>query len=235
MVSLFGRVLPRHLQIIYEINRRLLNEVRERFPADNERYRRMSIIEEGPEKRVRMANLAIVGSHAVNGVAAMHTEILKTDVFRDFYEMWPQKFSNKTNGISQRRWLKSANPRLAGLITETIGEGWVTDLFQLRRLADFASDAAFRERWRAAKRQNKLQLIEIIEEQYRHRDETITINPDSLFDCQVKRIHEYKRQLLNALHAITLITGSRTIRTAIMFLARSSSAARRHLDISWLN
>ena len=204
VVDLFGRVLPRHLQIIYEINHRFLNEVRERFPEDNERYRRMSIIEEGQEKRVRMANLAIVGSHAVNGVAAVHTEILKTEVFRDFYEIWPQKFSNKTNGISQRRWLKSANPKLSGLITEAIGEGWVTDLFQLEKLSCVASDAAFVERWRAAKRDNKLQLIEIIEEQYRHRGETITINPDALFDCQVKRIHEYKRQLLNALHAITL-------------------------------
>ena len=204
VVDLFARVLPRHLQIIYEINHRFLNEVRKRFPGDNERYRRMSIIEEGQEKRVRMANLAIVGSHAVNGVAAMHTEILKTDVFRDFYEIWPQKFSNKTNGISQRRWLKSANPKLSGLITEAIGEGWVTDLLELRRLGSVASDAAFGERWRAVKRQNKLQLIEVIEEQYRHRGEMITINPDSLFDCQVKRIHEYKRQLLNALHAITL-------------------------------
>src|SRR5215469_6731904 len=204
VVELFGRVLPRHLQIIYEINHRFLNEVRNRFPGNNERYWRMSIIEEGQEKRVRMANLAIVGSHAVNGVAAMHTEILKRDVFRDFYEIWPQKFSNKTNGISQRRWLKSANPKLSRLITEAIGEGWVTDLFQLKRLAGAASDAAFGERWRAAKRDNKLQLLKIIEEQYRRRGEMITINPDSLFDCQVKRIHEYKRQLLNALHAITL-------------------------------
>src|SRR5262249_29325832 len=153
------------------------NEVRERFPGDNERYRRMSIIEEGQEKRVRMANLAIVGSHAVNGVAAVHTEILKTDVFRDFYQMWPEKVSNKTNGISQRRWLKASNPGLSGLITEAIGEGWVTDLFQLRRLTGLASDTAFGERWREAKRQNKLQLIEIIEEQYRHRGEMITINP----------------------------------------------------------
>src|SRR6516164_8516450 len=180
VVNLFGRVLPRHLQIIYEINHRFLNKVRKRFPEDNERYRRMSIIEEGQEKRVRMANLAIVGSHAVNGVAAMHTEILKTDVFRDFYEMWPQKFSNKTNGISQRRWLKSANPKLSGIITEAIGEDWVTDLFQLKRLAGVASDAAFGERWRAAKRDNKLQLLKIIEEQYRRRGEMITINPDSL-------------------------------------------------------
>jgi len=204
VMNLLGQVLPRHLQIIYEINHRFLNDVRQRFPGDDERCRRMSIIEEGPEKRVRMANLAIVGSHAVNGVAAMHTEILKTDVFRDFYEMWPEKFSNKTNGISQRRWLKEANPALSDLITQVIGEGWVTDLFQLTRLAGVASDAGVRDKWRAAKRQNKLRLIEIIESQYRHRGEMITINPDSLFDCQVKRIHEYKRQLLNVLHAITL-------------------------------
>ena len=204
LVDLMGRVLPRHLQIIYEINHRFLNEVRERFPEDNERYRRMSIIEEGAEKRVRMANLAIVGSHAVNGVAAMHTEILKTDVFRDFHEIWPGKFSNKTNGISQRRWLKQCNPKLSALITEVIGETWVTDLFQLRQLAGMAADAEFADQWRAVKRENKLQLTEIIENQYKHRGEAITINPDSLFDCQVKRVHEYKRQLLNALHAITL-------------------------------
>jgi len=178
--------------------------VRERIPGDSERYRRMSIIEEGSEKRVRMANLAIVGSHAINGVAAMHTEILKTDVFHDFYQIWPEKFSNKTNGISQRRWLNQSNPKLSDLITEVIGETWVTDLFQLTQLAGLASDAAFADKWRAAKRENKLRLTEIIENQYRHRGERITINPDSLFDCQVKRIHEYKRQLLNALHAITL-------------------------------
>jgi starch phosphorylase len=203
-VSLLGRVLPRHLQIICEINHRFLNEVRQRFPNDDERCRRMSIIEEGPEQRVRMAHLAIVGGHAVNGVAALHTDILKTDVFRDFYELWPQKFSNKTNGITPRRWLKKANPPLADLISEAIGNGWVTDLFQLKRLAPLAADAAFADKWRAARRDNKLRLIEIITNQYQRRGPMITLNPDSLFDCQVKRIHEYKRQLLNALHAITL-------------------------------
>ena len=203
-VALLGRVLPRHLQLIYEINHRFLNEVRQRFPNDDERYQRMSIIEEGPEQRVRMAHLAIVGGHAVNGVAALHTDILKADVFRDFYELWPQKFSNKTNGITQRRWLKKANPPLSDLITEAIGEGWVTDLFQLKRLSPLATDVAFADKWRAAKRDNKLHLMEIITNQYQHRGQTITLNPDSLFDCQVKRIHEYKRQLLNALHAITL-------------------------------
>ena len=202
--DLLGRVLPRHLQIIYEINHRFLNEVRQRFPNDDDRCRRMSIIEEGPEQRVRMAHLAIVGGHAVNGVAALHTDILKADVFRDFYELWPEKFSNKTNGITQRRWLKKANPQLSALITEAIGEGWVTDLFQLKRLAGLATDAAFADKWRAAKRDNKLRLMEIIKYQYQRRGQTLTLNPDSLFDCQVKRIHEYKRQLLNALHAITL-------------------------------
>jgi starch phosphorylase len=203
-VALLGRVLPRHLQLIYEINHRFLNEVRQRFPNDAERCRRMSIIAEGPEQRVRMAHLAIVGGHAVNGVAALHTDILKTEVFRDFYELWPEKFSNKTNGITQRRWLKKANPPLADLITAAIGEGWVTDLFQLKRLVPLAADGAFADKWRAAKRDNKLHLMEIIKTQYQHRGQTITLNPDSLFDCQVKRIHEYKRQLLNALHAITL-------------------------------
>ena len=203
-VHLLGRVLPRHLQLIYEINHRFLNEVRQRFPHDDERCRRLSIIEEGSEQRVRMAHLAIVGSHAVNGVAALHTEILKADVFRDFYEMWPEKFSNKTNGITQRRWLKKANPPLSTLITEAIGEGWVTDLFQLKRLGSLATDAAFADSWRTAKRDNKLRLMEIITYQYQRRGQTLTLNPASLFDCQVKRIHEYKRQLLNALHAITL-------------------------------
>ena len=203
-VALLGWVLPRHLQLIYEINHRFLHEVRQRFPNDDERYRRMSIIEEGPEKRVRMGYLAIVGGHAVNGVAALHTEILKADVFRDFYEMWPEKFSNKTNGITPRRWLKKANPKLSDLITEGIGEGWVTDLFQLKQLSSLATDAAFADKWRTAKHDNKLRLMEIITSQYQRRGQTITLNPDSLFDCQVKRIHEYKRQLLNALHAITL-------------------------------
>ena len=203
-VALLGRVLPRHLQLIYEINQRFLNEVRQRFPNDDERYRRMSIIEEGQGQRVRMAYLAIVGGHAVNGVAALHTDILKADVFQDFYEMWPEKFSNKTNGITPRRWLKKANSPLADLITEAIGNDWGTDLFQLKRLVPLAADAAFADKWRAAKRVNKLRLMEIITGQYQRRGQTITLNPDSLFDCQVKRIHEYKRQLLNALHAITL-------------------------------
>ncbi|MBT4499958.1 MAG: glycogen/starch/alpha-glucan family phosphorylase, partial [Gemmatimonadetes bacterium] len=191
--------LPRHMQIIYEINHRFLEDVRRRFPGDEERVRRMSIIEEGEEKRVRMAHLAIVGSHAVNGVAALHTRILKESLFRDFYEIWPEKFSNKTNGITQRRWLKKCNPGLAELITSRIGAGWVTDLYELKKLVDYADDDGFQEEWRKIKQANKERLAG-----YFKRHDDIDIDADSMFDCQVKRIHEYKRQLLNVLHVITL-------------------------------
>jgi starch phosphorylase len=203
-VWLLAKVLPRHLQLIFEINHRFLQEVRARYPGDDDRCRRMSIIEEGDEQRVRMANLAIVGSHSVNGVAAMHTEILKNDVFADFVDLWPLKFNNKTNGVTQRRWLLKANPGLGGLITEALGDGWVTDLYKLKGLVDVADDASFQERWRAVKRANKERLIEEIVRQYRRRGEELTIPAHALFDCQVKQIHEYKRQLLNALHAITV-------------------------------
>lgn len=203
-VSLMERILPRHLQIIYEINQRFLNDVRRLYPGDDNRCRAMSIIEEGGEKRVRMANLAIIGGHAVNGVAALHTEILKKRVFPEFHALWPNRFSNKTNGVTPRRWLKLANPALSALITETLGEGWVTDLNALKRLAPGAEEAAFRSAWRDIKRKNKLKLIDTITAQYTRRGLSVAVNPDSLFDVQVKRIHEYKRQLLNALHAITL-------------------------------
>jgi len=203
-VGLLGRMLPRHLEIIYEINRRLLDEVAARFGPDDARARRMSLIDEDGERRVRMANLAIVGSHSVNGVAELHTEILKRDVFRDFHEAWPDRFNNKTNGITPRRWLLKSNPPLARLITETIGAGWVTNLDELRALATHASDAALGLAWRTAKRENKVRLAETIVQQYRHRGMALTVDPDSLFDVQVKRIHEYKRQLLNVLHVITL-------------------------------
>jgi starch phosphorylase len=203
-VSLVGRMLPRHLEIIYEINRRLLDEVGGRFGPDDARARRMSLIDEAGGRRVRMASLAIVGSHSVNGVAELHTEILEREVFRDFHEMWPDRFNNKTNGITPRRWLLKSNPPLARLITETIGAGWVTNLEELRGLAAHASDAALGLAWRKAKRENKLRLAETIVRQYEHRGMALTVNPDSLFDVQVKRIHEYKRQLLNVLHVITL-------------------------------
>ena len=203
-VRLVEEMLPRHLEIIYEINRRFLDEVGRRFGGDDGYVRRMSLIDEDGGRRVRMANLAIVGSHSVNGVAELHTEILKRDVFRDFHEMWPERFNNKTNGITPRRWLLKSNPALAGLITETIGPGWVTDLEEIRRLAGHSSDPALGAAWRKAKRENKLRLAETIVRQYQRRGTTITVNPDSIFDVQVKRIHEYKRQLLNVLHVITL-------------------------------
>jgi starch phosphorylase len=198
-VWLVESVLPRHLQIIYEINRRFLDQVRQRFPGDLERVRRMSIIEEGEEKKVRMAHLAIVGGHAINGVAALHSRILIEDIFRDFYELWPERFSNKTNGITPRRWLCQCNPGLASLISRRIGQGWVGNLEELRGLESLANDASFQEEWRAVKQRNKERLARYVAEQNR-----VQVNLDSLFDCQVKRIHEYKRQLLNALHAIVL-------------------------------
>ena len=198
-VKLLELVLPRHLQIIYEINRRWLSEISQKYPGDEERVRTLSIIEEGEEKNIRMANLAIVGSHSINGVAALHTEILKKDVFKEFYDYWPEKFNNKTNGITQRRWLKLCNPGLSELITEKIGENWITNLTELKKLDNFVDDEAFRKKWNKVQRQNKIRLAEYI-----HRKLKTEVNTDSLFDVQVKRLHEYKRQLLNALHAITL-------------------------------
>jgi glycogen phosphorylase len=198
-VSMLERVLPRHLQIIYEINHRFLETVRNTYRDDSARAARMSIIEEGAEKQVRMANLAIVGSHSVNGVAALHTEILKASVFRDFYQLWPDKFNNKTNGITQRRWLKLCNPKLSELISLRIGEGWTTDLDQLKELVPLADDPEFQRQWRGVKRANKQLLADYI-----WARNGIRVNVDSLFDCHVKRMHEYKRQLLNLLHVITL-------------------------------
>lgn len=198
-VSLLGHLLPRHLQIIYEINRRFLELVIQKFPNDVDRIRRMSLIEEEPEKRIRMANLAIVGSFKVNGVAALHTEILKASLFKDFSELWPEKFTNKTNGITQRRWLQGCNPELADLIIETIGDGWLTDLNELKKLESFATKKIFQKRWQEIKRTNKMKLADYIWER-----NGIAVNLDSIFDCQVKRIHEYKRQLLNIFHVITM-------------------------------
>jgi len=194
-VSMFGRVLPRHLQIIYEINRRFLYEVAHQFPGDQEIITRMSLIEEGKEKYVRMAHLAIVGSYSVNGVAKLHSSLLKKNLFKDFASWDPKKFNNKTNGITQRRWLKLANP----MLSKHIGEGWVTDLYELKKLQPLANNAAFRAKWRDVKYQNKVNLSKII-----LAKTGVTVNPNSLFDVQVKRIHEYKRQLLNVLHIIYL-------------------------------
>lgn len=194
-VQLFESILPRHIQIIYEINRRFLREVATRFPADTDRIARMSLIQETPWKEVRMAFLAVVGSHAVNGVAALHSELLKTSLFQDFYELWPEKFCNVTNGITPRRWLLKANPGLANLVTSKIGEEWITDLSQLKKLEKWADDSDFQKQVAAIKRDNKARLAELIQ-----REMKVSVNVDSIFDVQIKRMHEYKRQLLNALH-----------------------------------
>lgn len=198
-LPMFQALLPRHLEIIYEINRRFLDEVRARFPGDEARVARMSLIGEGDDKRVRMAHLATVGSHAVNGVAMLHSDLLKASVLKDFYELWPQRFSNKTNGVTPRRFLVLANPELRSLLNDTLGEQWPADLGQLRQLETKAGDAAFRRKWRAVKEANKKRLADYI------RAHTgIELNPGWLFDIQVKRIHEYKRQHLNVLHIVTL-------------------------------
>jgi starch phosphorylase len=198
-VSVFGYLLPRQLEIIYEINQRFLNHIRAKYPGDNARSARLSLIEEGFEKHVRMAHLACVGSHAINGVAALHTELLEHELLQDFYELWPQKFSNKTNGVTPRRWILLTNPKLALLITNKIGKNWIKDLPELKRLEAFVDDAEFRESWRKIKHDNKHDLAEYI-----LQANGIKVNVDSLFDIQVKRLHEYKRQLLNVLHIITL-------------------------------
>ncbi|WP_305046520.1 glycogen/starch/alpha-glucan phosphorylase, partial [Geoalkalibacter sp.] len=198
-VRMFERLLPRLLDIIYEINARFLAEVAQRWPGDKERIRRMSIIEEGPEPMVRMAYLAIVGSFSVNGVAALHSRLLTEGLFRDFFEMWPEKFNNKTNGVTPRRWLAYANPDLSRLLRERLGNDWVDHLDELRRLEPLADDPAFREQWLAVKRANKERLAELVEARC-----GVRFDPDALFDVQVKRIHEYKRQLLNVLHVIHL-------------------------------
>lgn len=198
-LSLFGHLLPRHLEIIFEINQRFLNEVRAKYPGDEARVQRLSLIEEGAEKQVRMAYLACVGSHAINGVAGLHTELLEQGIFRDFYELWPKKFSNKTNGVTPRRWILLTNPKLALLMTNKIGKNWIKDLLELKRLEAFVDDVEFRQNWQQIKHDNKHDLAEYI-----LQVNSIEVNPDSLFDIQIKRLHEYKRQLLNVLHIVTL-------------------------------
>jgi starch phosphorylase len=189
--------LPRHLEIIYLINHHFLKDIARRFPGDIDRLRRMSIIAEDGVKRVRMACLAVVASHKVNGVAELHSRLLTTVLFPEFYEVWPERFTNKTNGITPRRWLRKANPGLSSLITEAIGDGWVKDLDQLRGLERFADDPAFQERWRAVKQANKIPILREVE-----ASQGLILRPDSIFDVQVKRIHEYKRQTLFGLYMI---------------------------------
>jgi starch phosphorylase len=198
-LSLFQRVLPRHAEIIFEINRRFLADVQLKWPGDSARLSRLSLIAEGREKHVRMANLACVGSSAINGVAALHTRLLKETVLKDMYDFWPEKFSNKTNGVTPRRFLILSNPALAALITEHIGSSWVTESDELRKLEPLANDERFRARWQAIKHANKQRLAAAIE-----HSTGIALNPRSMFDIQVKRLHEYKRQHLNVLHLITL-------------------------------
>ncbi len=198
-LPLFRRVLPRHLELIYEINRRFLDQVRFRLPNDDARISRLSLIDEAGEKKVRMANLACVGSHAINGVAALHTDLLKETVLADFHALWPEKFSNKTNGVTPRRFLVLANPNLSKLITSAIGDGWIRDLSKLEKLEPMMEDAGFREDWQQVKHANKVSLATHLRQQH-----GVVVNPDSLFDVQVKRMHEYKRQHLNVLHVISM-------------------------------
>jgi starch phosphorylase len=197
-LPLVARLLPRHLEIIFEINRRFLDEVRMKFPGDDARLRRMSIIGEDGDKQVRMANLATVASHHVNGVAALHSRLLRETVLRDFAELWPERFTNVTNGVTPRRFVGLANPRLTDLIDDAIGDGWLRDLDRLRELEKLAGDRAFQDKWRAVKQANKVELAKYL------KPRGLTFDPAAMFDAQCKRIHEYKRQHLNILHAITL-------------------------------
>jgi len=198
-VAWFRDTLPRHLEIVYEINQRLLRDVRRRFPGDEGRIERVSLIEEGPVQQVRMANLAIAGSHSTNGVAAIHSHLLRTTTLRDLAEVFPERFNNKTNGVTPRRWLLLANPALARAITMAIGDGWITDLKQLSRLERLAEDKAFGETIRKAKREAKWQFVDWLRWSWGE-----TVDPDTIFDCQIKRIHEYKRQMLMALRIVVL-------------------------------
>lgn len=198
-VNLMQNLLPRLMEIIFEINAHFMAEVSAHWPGDSDRLGRMSIIEEGHEKQVRMAYLAIVGSYSVNGVAELHSKLLQEGLFKDFYELWPQKFNNKTNGVTPRRWLAGCNPELAELITKTIGDDWITDLSQLAKLKPYAEDAAFRKIWRDLNQDSKQRLVD-----FKKAELEIDINVNALFDVQVKRIHEYKRQMLNVLHVIHL-------------------------------
>jgi starch phosphorylase len=198
-VWLMEKLLPRHLQIIYEINTRFLGEVRRRYPGDEDRVQRMSLVEESQERQVRMAHLAIVGSHRVNGVSALHSQLIRDQLFSDFSQLYPDKFINQTNGVTPRRWLAKCNPELAALITRRIGPGWETDLDRLQKLADFADDRELGQEWRAIKRHNKERFARWLKRVY-----GLELDPTHLVDSQVKRIHEYKRQLLNVLHVISL-------------------------------
>ncbi|MDD5634040.1 MAG: glycogen/starch/alpha-glucan phosphorylase [Candidatus Omnitrophica bacterium] len=236
-VQLLANLLPRHLEIIYEINKRFLQEVSVRYPHDLGKLARMSLVEEGFDKKIKMSYLSIVGSHSINGVSALHTELLKTTIFRDFYEMYPDRFNSKTNGITQRRWLRKANPDLSKLITDAIGDGWITELTELKKLEGRVGDKAFCEKWQTIKKRNKVKLAEYI------KNETdVIVDPNSLFDVQVKRIHEYKRQLLFAFYLISeylKIKNNPSVdvlpRTAIIGGKAAPSYAMAKLIIKFIN
>lgn len=222
-VSMFEKALPRHLIIIYEINEWLMRQVREHFPNDPVKLSQMSLIEEGYEKKIRMANLAITGSFSVNGVAAIHTELVKHKLVPDFYELWPDKFNNKTNGVTPRRWLLVANQGLSNLITTHIGDKWITDLSELRRLEPYATDESFLRKLIDVKKENKKRLAQLID-----NTTGITVLPDSIFDVQVKRIHEYKRQHLNALHIVhqylSIVEDGKTLPQPITYIFGGKAA-----------
>jgi len=227
-VEWFNILLPRHLEIIHEINRRLLDDVRAHFPGDEGRLQRVSLIEEGAERKVRMANLAIAGSHSTNGVAAIHSHLLRTTTVRDLAEMFPERFNNKTNGVTPRRWLLMSNPGLSEIITDAIGDGWMKDLSQLKRLQPMADDPAFHDAFLKAKREAKSQFVNWL-----NRTTGQTIDPGSVFDCQIKRIHEYKRQMLNALRIVVLYSRLRENpgmdMTPRIFFFSGKAAAAYHL------
>jgi len=192
-------MLPRHLEIIFQINWRLLEQVRTRYPGDEARVQRVSLVSEDAPRKIRMANLAIAGSHSTNGVAAIHSKLLRTMTVKDLAEVFPERFSNKTNGVTPRRWLLLANPCLARTITESIGDRWIADLSELSKLKPLTDDQGFRDAFREAKRKAKRQFVDWLKRSYGQ-----TVDPDSIFDCQIKRIHEYKRQLLNALRVVVV-------------------------------
>ncbi|MCK5288010.1 MAG: glycogen/starch/alpha-glucan family phosphorylase, partial [Candidatus Omnitrophica bacterium] len=197
-VTVLGEILPRHLELIYEMNLRFLKEVSINYPGDNDRLRRMSIIEEGHCKKVRMEVISIIGSHSVNGVSKLHSELIKNQLFKDFYDLYPERFNNKTNGITQRRWLQKSNTNLSNLITEVIGDTWTTNSLDLEKLYPFSKDSSFCLKWQEIKKTNKIELSDYI-----RKTTGIIVNPESMFDVQVKRIHEYKRQLMFGLFIIS--------------------------------
>jgi starch phosphorylase len=236
-VSLLSKLLPRHMEIINEVNMRFLRKVANHYPHDHDKQKRMSLIEEAGEKKVRMSHLCIVGSFSVNGVSHLHTELLKNDIFKDFYDLYPEKFNSKTNGITPRRWLKKANPHLANLITRTIGDKWTQDLAELKKLSPFASDTSFKKKWRDIKTENKIRLAKYIKE-----NNIITVDPSSIFDVQVKRMHEYKRQVLFAFYLIAQylrlkngFKGDFHPRTAIIAGKAAPSYSMAKLAIKFIN